>query len=641
MRTFYIKYKSLLNLLSVILLLLICNLISSNFFLRIDLSSDQIHSLSPHTKDLLLNLDEIISADVYLEGNFPAEIEKLKKALTEKLNEFKAYGGENFKFNFINLDEDSKLSKEFKNQVYKDGLDYSDVLISRDSKQEVVRIWPGILLRMGDATAIPVQLLQKGKFPISQMIINQFNDQLEYNIIMGINKLLNPNIKKIRFLRGHGELDNADAWIIRDQLIKYYDVDTIRIKQLKAKYFNESIDVSNYKYDSLINNKVDSINISKRIIPIFDEKGNPNKNAKRFITKSFQNKEISNSMKNPLKISEDLDVLKETDLLIIAKPRFSFSEKELFIIDQYIMKGGKIIWLVDMLDVQELDLIDTNITYANPIKHELQQFLFKYGARFNINMVNDARCTPVMREDGLGRIPNWYFYPLLYSDQPSKFLNNVGPIKTRYVCSIDTVGENNLKKTPLLNTSSEYKVLRQTSVNYQNLFNYNPRNFEIDPMSSPPICGWLFEGVFKSNYENRSVSKDFNKFISNPIVKFKTKSKPTKMVFIGDGDIIRNDFIKTNNQIKPVLLSFESADYGSENFFPRYGNGTFFQNIVDELLDKGQLIPLRSKMNMPRLLNKESFNQRSFWQIINIALPLLLIIIFGLVNQYIRRKKYE
>ena len=113
------------------------------------------------------------------------------------------------------------------------------------------------------------------------------------------------------------------------------------------------------------------------------------------------------------------------------------------------------------------------------------------------------------------------------------------------------------------------------------------------------------------------------------------------MVFIGDGDIIRNDFIKTNNQIKPVLLSFESADYGSENFFPRYGNGTFFQNIVDELLDKWQLIPLRSKMNMPRLLNKESFNQRSFWQIINIALPLLLIIIFGLVNQYLRRKKYE
>ena len=129
------------------------------------------------------------------------------------------------------------------------------------------------------------------------------------------------------------------------------------------------------------------------------------------------------------------------------------------------MKGGKIIWLIDMFDVQELDLIDTNITYANPIKHELQQFLFKYGARFNVNMVNDARCSPVMREDGLGRIPNWYFYPLLYLDKPSIYLNNVGPIKTRYVCSIDTVGDDNIKKTALLKSSAEFKILRQKELN--------------------------------------------------------------------------------------------------------------------------------------------------------------------------------
>ena len=126
--------------------------------------------MSPETKDLLVNLQDIISADVYLDGDFPAEIEKLKKALSEKLDEFKAFGGENFKVNFINLDEDPELAKEFKNQVFNDGLDYSDILISRDSKQEVVRIWPGIILRMGDRY-VPVQLLQGGKFPISQLII--------------------------------------------------------------------------------------------------------------------------------------------------------------------------------------------------------------------------------------------------------------------------------------------------------------------------------------------------------------------------------------------------------------------------------------------------------------------------------------
>ena len=637
MSTLYFKYKSLINLLLVLFVILLINGLSSIYFVRVDLSVDKIHSLSSETKKTLTNLNEIITADVFLVGEYPAEIEKLKKSLFEKLDEFKAYGADNFKINYINLDEDPELAKEFKNQVYKDGVDFTDIIISRDSKQEVIRIWSGIILRMGDQFS-PVQLLQKGKFPISQLIINQFNDQLEYNIILGLNNLIKPSSKKIKFLRGHGELDNADAWIIRDQLIKYYDVDTIRIKQLKAEYYNESIDLCNNRYDSLIVNKVDSITIVKRSIPVFDEIGNPNKNTKRFIKKSLQNKIISKYMKDPSKISEDLDILDKTDLLIIAKPKLTFSEKELFIIDQYVMRGGKIMWLVDMLDVDESVLKDTNITYAKPVNHKLQQFLFKYGARFNVNMVNDARCSPLIREDGLGRIPNWYFFPMLYMDKPSKYLKNVGPIKTRYLCSIDTVGENNIKKTPLLKTSLEFKVLRQTSVNYQNLYNYNPKNFEND--SKPPVCAWLYEGVFNSNYQNRSISKDFKKFISNPIVKFKEKSVSTKMIFIGDGDIIRNDFLKINDQIKPVLLSFESADYGTPEFFPRYGNSMFFQNLVDELLDKSELIPLRSKMNMPRLLRKDIYFEKQFWQLINIIFPIIIITLIAFLNQYFRKKKY-
>ena len=90
-----------------------------------------------------------------------------------------------------------------------------------------------------------------------------------------------------------------------------------------------------------------------------------------------------------------------------------------------------------------------------------------------------------------------------------QIFKNVGPIKTRYTCSIDTVGENQIIKTPLLQSSNEYKILRQTSVNYQNLYNYNPRNFEND--LRPPTCGWFFEGIFTSNYNNRSISKKFQK----------------------------------------------------------------------------------------------------------------------------------
>ena len=632
------KYRSFSYALAVGLLLILINSFFSNYFFRIDLSSDQIHSLSNHTKKTLTNLEEIISADVYLDGVFPAEIEKLKKSLNEKLEEFKAYGNNNFKFNFINLDEDLELAKEFKNQVYNDGIDYSDILITRDSKQEVIRTWPGIMLRMGDQS-VPIQLLQGGKFPISQLIINQFNDQLEYNLMLGVNKLLNPTTKNIRFLRGHGELDNADAWVIRDKLIKFYDVDTVRIKQLKTSDYNRTIDISQIKYDSLINSKTDSIIIGENILPVFDQNRNPNKNTKRYIKKFFQNKILTKYNNDPTKNNERLDALEKTDLLIVAKPLNPFTEKELFVIDQYIMNGGKIIWLIDMLDVDETLLKDSSITFAKPVNHGLQQFLFKYGARFNVNMINDFRCSPVVREDGLGKIPKWFFYPLLYKDN-SIYLKNVGPIKARYVCSVDTVGENKILKTPLLKPSPQYKILRQTTVNYQNLKNYNPSNFEISTNKAIPTIGWLFEGEFKSNFENRLVSKSFKKFINNRKVQFKSSSKETKMAFIGDGDLIRNDFIKVNKEIKPVFLSFESADYGNPNFYSRYGNSVFFLNIIDKLLGREELIPLRSKMNMPRLLSKEVFQEKKFWQFINLIVPLIIIISLGIFNHYIRKKKY-
>ena len=638
MKKIITKYRLLLNTIILGLTIISINLFLSNYFFRIDLSKDQIHSLSIHTKNTLKNLEEIISADVYLEGIYPAEIEKLRKSLTEKLFEFKAYGNNNFKLNFIDLDEDPELAKEFKNQVYKDGVDFCDIIINRESKQEVIRIWPGLILRMGDQF-VPVQLLQSGKFPISQLIINQFNDQLEYNIMLGINKLLNPITKNIRFLRGHGELDNADAWVIRDRLIKFYDVDTLRIKQLKTNFFNKSIDISNFKYDSLVNNLVDSFQIGMNVLPVFDEKKNANKNTQRYIKKYFQNQILNKFNNDKSKNIERLDALENVDLLIIAKPQSSFTEKELFVIDQYIMKGGKVIWLIDMLEVDESQLKDSSFTYTKQVKHNLQQFLFKYGARFNVNIVNDYRCSPVVREDGLGKIPRWFFYPLLYQNK-SIYLKNVGPVKARYACSIDTVGENSLKKTPLLKTSNQFKILRQTTVNYQNLKNYNPLNFENDPKKKMPCLGWLFEGKFNSNFENRSVSKSFKKLIEDPSVKFKSVSENTKMVFIGDGDLIRNDFIKINKEIKPVLLSFESADYGNPNFYSRYGNSVFFLNIIDELLDREEFIPLRSKMNMPRLLNKDVFNDKQFWQLINIGFPLFVIALVGILNQYLRRKKY-
>ena len=630
-------YRSFTNIFIIIGLLFLINYFFSATFFRLDLSKDQLHNLSTYTKDQLLQLEDYITIDVYLVGDFPAEIEKLKTGLKEKLEELKAYSGDNLKINYRNLDEDPDLAKDFKNQVIQEGVNPSDIIITRDNKQEIIRVWPGLILRKGNDIE-PIQLLQPGSYPITQTIINQFNDQLEYLIVSGFKKLIDPSTKNIRFLRGHNELDNADAWVIRDQLMNFYDIDTVRIKQIKTDYYNLSIDKANHQYDSLVKNNIDSIIISKRMVPVLDENGLGHKGTKRYLKNYLKNNILNEFRKDPIKCSERLNSLDDTDLLIIAKPTKSFTEKEKFVVDQYIMNGGRVIWLIDMFDVDESVLKDTSFTFAHPVDHQLQYQLFRYEARFNSNIITDSRCSPIVREDGLGRIPKWFFYPLLYND--NIYLKNVGPIKTRYTSSVDMVGEDNLERTPLLTTSTKYKTLRQTTINYQNLFNYDPENFEIDVTKTPPTIGWLIEGVFQSNYQNRSINDDFQKFISNPNVKFKTESSPTKMVFIGDGDLIRNDFIKNNNQIKPVSLSFESADYGTPDFFPRYGNAVFFLNVVDQLLDRGELIPLRSKMNSPRLLKKDIYNEKSFWQFVNILVPILIVFVFSLINLLIRRSKY-
>ena len=155
----------------------------------------------------------------------------------------------------------------------------------------------------------------------------------------------------------------------------------------------------------MLNNNIDSILINNNSIPVFKQQTN-------FIRYLFRNLYLKEFKKNQANLSERLDALDETDLLIISKPTSSFSVKEQYVIDQFIMNGGKVIWLIDMMDVNEAALAQNNILVQNDvIDHELQSFLFKYGVRFNKNMICDNLCSPVLREDKLGIVSKWFFYP--------------------------------------------------------------------------------------------------------------------------------------------------------------------------------------------------------------------------------------
>lgn len=215
-------------------------------------------------------------------------------------------------------------------------------------------------------------------------------------------------------------------------------------------------------------------------------------------------------------------------------------------------------------------------------------------------------------------------------------MKNVLPVKGRYVCSVDTVGEENLVRTALLQTSKQTKVMRQARIQYQNTNNYDPSLSTDNSANKSLTVGWLLEGVFQSNFKNRRIAKDF---INNSSISFKEESNSTKMAFIGDGDLTRNETIDNNN---PVPLMFEKTNFNTPYYeMPLYGNADFFLNLVDKMLDRDDFISLRSKMNPPRLLNKEELKNKTKWQLINLVLPALLIIIFGISNIYLRKLKYE
>ena len=623
----YIKLSLLL-----LILLGINYLISFSFF-RIDLSEDKIYELSPYTKDKLENLDDYLKIDVYLIGDFPVEIEKLENGLLEKLQEIKVYGGQNLDLSFINLNEDLELAEDYKKQVFDNGNGikpaYIDII--KDDKREIIEIWPGITLQMGDYS-IPVQLLspstRDNPYPINQAVTNYFTDHIEENIVIGLDKLLKTEKKNIHFLQGHGELSVFDQREIWFYLQKNFVVDTLNIKELKTGIYNKAVDFGLLGFDSLLKNEVDSFSINNTLVPVQENK--------RIISSYLKNKWLNIFKKDPNNIIERLDALDETDLLIISKPRTTFTIKEKYVIDQYVMNGGKVIWLIDMMDVNESFLAQKNrLAYNEVLDHELQSFLFKYGVRFNKDMICDDQCCPVVREDNLGIVSKWFFYPMLKNYNNHILMKNVLPIKGRYVCSLDTVGEEKLKRTVVLQTSHENKLMRQSRIQYQNTQNYDP-TLTGNQIKNKLNVGLLYEGIFQSNFKNRRIANDF---IKNPNIQFKKESDPTKMAFIGDGDLIRNDI---SAERTPVPLMFEKSNYNTPYYeMPTYGNATFFLNLVDKMLSRDDFIALRSKMNPPRLMKKDELAKKMKWQLINIALPILLVLLFGFFNLYIRKLKYE
>ena len=324
--------------------------------------------------------------------------------------------------------------------------------------------------------------------------------------------------------------------------------------------------------------------------------------------------------------------LQEYAGLVIAKPQTAFSEYDKFKLDQYVMKGGKILWLIDPV-IAEMDSMKKETSFtsvSNPLN--LDDMLFKYGARLNSNLIEDMTCnripilTNIQGSSPQTRLVPWIYYPLLSSSSKHPIVNNLDVVWAQFASSIDTTSNTRCRKTVLLESSTSSRVAQAPVLVDLGILR-KPMPTGIFNQSHFPVAV-LLEGKFESIFENRKIFDSVSKEL-----KYTASIDNNKMIVISDGDIIRNQVSKSSGSVYPL-----GYDRYTKQFF---GNKKFILNCIDYLCDDSGIIEVRSREIQLRLLDKQLINSDKLkWQLINLLLPVILIVIFGWIYISIRKRRY-
>ena len=325
---------------------------------------------------------------------------------------------------------------------------------------------------------------------------------------------------------------------------------------------------------------------------------------------------------------KDIETLNKQKALIIAKPDSAFSEQNKFIIDQFIMQGGKVLWLVDGVYASMDSLSKSGTAYALNIPINIDNQLFKYGIRVNANLIMDTRSgfIPVPVNNKYKLMP-WFYFPLLSQSNNHPIVNNINLVKGEFTSTVDTINIPGIKKTYLLSTS-KYTNLQNSPARIDARFAYMEHNLEMFNKTYQTV-DVLLEGQFESLYKNHLLPG----LDSIPEIKFKENSIPTKMIVIADGDVIKNAVQRSAGRAYPLGYDIYSQQ--------TYGNKNFIMNAINYLCDDSGLIEVRSRELKLRMMDRKKVTDEKIkWQAINTVLPIALIILFGVLQAFLRKRKF-
>jgi gliding-associated putative ABC transporter substrate-binding component GldG len=552
-------------------ILFVINYLASVIHARFDLTKEKRYTLSKTTKGLLRNLDGKIQIDVFLKGEFTAEFRKLANTVEEFLQESKEYSYGKLQIRFID---------PLKN------LDDSAAAYLIDSIGYYYDISPYTLQapgKIGDE--------MKQKIVLPGAVIHYKDTSVGVNLLKG--------------MRTYG----AE----RDQIAKLYnDIEgTLEYKFASAIQKITSIDKPLVGY-ALGHGEVWGFNADDAVKTLF--------NNYRFDT---------------VNIKTDLYIPSDFKAVVIMKPTIPFTDEDKLKIDQYVMRGGNIFWMVDNMYAEFDSLYQSGGFTAYDRALNLEDILFKYGARINQNLLQDMQCDKlpqVIGKEGEGqqkRLVDWPFFPVLNGTN-HPISKNLDGVRAIFPNTIDTIKAEGIKKSFLLRSSSNARVLPAPAIVDFEFLQIAP-DIERFTVHDAAVAV-LLEGKFTSLFKNIVSTAQLDSLNNMGIPFMGHCSQDTKMIVVADGDIATNQYSQTNG---PLPMGV--------NLFTKYtfANKEFFINSVEYLVNPSNLLETRAKNFTLRLLNPVKVkDQKTTWQFINIALPIAAMLLFGFIYQQIRKRKY-
>lgn len=572
------KRRTLLGLLAVIGIVVIVNILSSFFFYRIDLTKDKRHSLSKSTIEMLKNLEDRVYFRVYLKGkDQPADYQLFAKQVEQMLQTFRSYS-KNVYYEFIDPIE-GKTNEEINGilgEFVKKGLE--PIPISREDAggYSTHVVIPGAIVSYRNRE-YPAKVVVAD--PSGADWLKYSNEELEYNLVAPVRRLLKTEKPKVAYLDGHGELDFWNTCWTAMQLQRFYNVTRITL-------------------DGKIN--------------------------------ALRNISIDDTVSGNLVLGDN-----KYDVLIVAQPTQPFKEYDKYVLDQFIMRGGKVLWLIDNTTASLDSLRAAPEFFATPRALYINDLFFTYGVRFNTDLIQDLSCLPVPQQVSIiGDQPQYKFMVFPYCLDIVNFGNhpivrNLKDIKSDFAGSIDLVGNNaDLTKTVLMTTSERTKVVPTPSIVTLRVGMVKPNLQEYSYRNVPVAV--LVEGNFQSAFKGiLPIEFDTVKELD-----YRDHSEYTRQIFVSDGDIIRNPFDSKRNQPYPAGYDI----YTRQTF----DNTEFIVNCVNYLCADDDLLQLRAKNFKIGSLNSEKVrNHKLLLAALNIGIPLLLIALMGTLLIVMRKVKFS